>query len=142
MFNKKAISSIRILPNDKITFGTEEEFRFFVQKTMKQRGGYYYFPNSMMRCPDNTLVLFQYDGKIRAVGILLSAQKTPCEDEQGNQYAGYYIFDVTTLHYLGNPIDAKALRNCYPNFFAFNQCKQCLPLEHLDLLCKLLEEAY
>ena len=141
LFNKKIISSIRILPNDKVTFKKEEEFRLFMQNTIKQRGGYYYFPNLMMRCPDNTLVLFQYDGKIRAVGILLSAKKTPCEDEQGNKYAGYYIFDVLTLHYLSNPINAQLLKSCYPDFFTFNQCKQRIPLEHLDKLCKLLEEA-
>ena len=65
MYEANIIESIRILPNDKKTFVTEEDFKNFIKKQLVNRGGYYYFPNQMMRCPDNTLVLFQYDGKIR-----------------------------------------------------------------------------
>ena len=67
----RIIRSIRILPSDKATFETEMEFKAFIQRTMPERGGYYYFPNQMMNCPENTFVLFQYDGMIRATGVLV-----------------------------------------------------------------------
>ena len=72
----RIIRSIRILPSDKATFETEMEFRSFIQGTMPERGGYYYFPNQMMNCPENTFVLFQYDGMIRATGVLVDREKT------------------------------------------------------------------
>lgn len=45
----KNIASIRILPNSKSTFPTDQDFRVFVEKTMIDRGGYYYFPGNMMK---------------------------------------------------------------------------------------------
>ena len=69
---------------------------------MKARGGYYYFPNLAMNCPTNTLVLFQYDGMIRAIGILIDTEKKPVVDERGIKYSGYYKFDIETLKYLSS----------------------------------------
>ena len=89
MFQNIKVASIRILPNDKNIFHTEHDFRNFVTNTMVVRGGFYYFPTSMMRCQNNTLVLFQYDGMIRAVGLLIDSQKTPVIDERGVVYSGY-----------------------------------------------------
>lgn len=44
------IALIRILPNSKSTFLTESDFKVFVEKTMIDRGDYYYFPNAMINC--------------------------------------------------------------------------------------------
>lgn len=137
--NKQNITSIRILPNDKGTFSKESEFRYFIENTMVIRGGKYYFPNLMMNCPINTLVLFQYDGMIRAIGILIDLCKIPMIDEYGMEYAGYYKFDTDTLEYLDMPVNREMLKTVYPNFDSFNQSKQIIPLEYLDDILELLE---
>ena len=50
---------------------------------MIKREGIYYFPNLMMNCPKNTLVLFQYEGKIQAVGVIVDSKKEKIINEQG-----------------------------------------------------------
>ncbi len=137
--NKDTITSIRILPSDKATFRKESEFRFFVENTMITRGGDYYFPNLMMSCPKNTFVLFQYDGMIRAVGVLIDLGKITVVDERGVKYAGYYKFDTDTLVYLDTPIDKETLKTAYPRFNSFSQSKQIIPLEYLDVILNLLQ---
>ena len=132
------IESIRILPNSKNVFPDETEFKSFVQKTMIKRGGYYYFPGLMMNCPVDTLVLFQYDGMIRAYGILVEKHKGDVVNEIGSSFAGYYRFDPNSLHYLDVPIDSEMMRAIYPGFRFFSQCKQELPLECLPDLTGLL----
>lgn len=133
------ITSIRILPSDKGTFCKESEFRYFIENTMITRGGDYYFPNLKMNCPRNTFVLFQYDGMIRAIGVLIDSEKTPVVDERGEEYAGYYKFDTDTLTYLDTPIDKELLKSAYPNFNSFSQSKQIIPLEYLDNIFDLLQ---
>lgn len=135
----RIIRSIRILPSDKTTFETEMEFRAFIQGTMPLRGGYYYFPNQMMNCPDNTFVLFQYDGMIRATGVLVDREKTTVIDERGAKYGGYYLFDMSTLHYLANPIDKNLFKQVYPEFIGFNQTKQIISLRYWDSIFSLLQ---
>ena len=132
------INSIRILPNSKSTFPKELDFKLFVEKTMGDRGGYYYFPGAMMQCPDDTLVLFQYDGKIRAYGILIDKCKKISFDEQGNTYAGYYKFDVNNLRYLNSPIDRDSITKIYPEFTGFSRAKQRIPIEYLDDILAIL----
>lgn len=135
----RIIRSIRILPSDKATFETEMEFRSFIHSTMPKRGGYYYFPNQMMNCPENTFVLFQYDGMIRATGVLVDREKTAVVDEKGIGYGGYYLFKVSTLHYLANPIDKNTFRQVYPGFIGFNQTKQIISLAYWDAIFALLQ---
>lgn len=135
----RIIRSIRILPSDKATFETEMEFRSFIQSIMPKRGGYYYFPNQMMNCPENTFVLFQYDGMIRATGVLVDREKTTVFDERGAKYGGYYLFDVPTLHYLANPIDKNTFRKACPEFIGFNQTKQIISLRYWDPIFSLLQ---
>ena len=134
------IASIRILPNSKSTFPTESDFKVFVEKTMIDRGGYYYFPGVMMKCPDQSLILFQYDGKIRAYGILIDKSKETVFDEQGVAYGGYYKFDNKSLHYLDNPIDKEILIKAYPEFKGFSQAKQAIPIEYLDKIKTIIEQ--
>ena len=138
LYKDKIIESIRILPNDKETFSTENDFNYFLEKQLARRGGYYYFPNQMMRCPDNTLVLFQYNGSIKATGILIESKKTPVHDESSKEYAGYYKFDVTTIHILKEPISKEKMKGINPNFKNFNQSKQIIPLEYLEDILKII----
>ena len=134
------IKSIRILPSDKGTFPTEQEYKLFIQNTVLSRGGYYYFPSSMMKCPENTLVLFQYAGMIRATGVLIDLAKEKKIDERGVEYAGYYKFDVDTVRYLANPISKEQLKSVYPEFRGFNQTKHIIPLDYLLALKSLLQD--
>ncbi len=134
------IKSIRILPSDTKTFPSEKDFRFFIESTMIERGGLYYFPNQMMVCNFNTLTLFQYNGKIRAVGILIDAKKVPTTDEKNVLYGGYYKFDIATLTYLALPIDSQTLQNVYPGFISFNQSKQVVPIEYLNDILSLIQQ--
>ncbi|MBU3194631.1 hypothetical protein [Clostridium algidicarnis] len=138
MYEANIIESIRILPNDKKTFVTEEEFKNFIEKQLIDRGGYYYFPNQMMRCPDNTLVLFQYDGKIRAAGILVESEKIQTYDEEGNEYSGYYMFDIDTIYILNEPISKEKMQEINPEFKNFNQSKQIVSLDYLEDVLKIL----
>ena len=139
MYKGYKIQSIRILPNDKSTFITENDFRFFLEKTMIDRGGYYFFPNVGMKCPINTLVLFQYDGIIKATGVLIDCDKKTMRDEEDNEYKGYYKFDVNTISWLEAPIDKQMIMNVYPKFKGFNQSKQKIPMEYLNSIIKLID---
>ena len=136
--DKSSITEIRILPNNKKTFPTEEEFRYFVEHTMMKRGGYYYFPNVMMHANPGSLVLFQYDGMIRACAVLKGAFRKPVINEFGEHHAGYYLFDKNTITYLSSPIDKEKLQKAYPKFKGFSQAKQSIPLEYLDDVLELL----
>ena len=93
-----------------------------------------------MNCSDQSLVLFQYDGKIRACGILIDKKKEIVYDEQGVAYAGYYRFDTNTLHYLHTPIDKEMMIKIYPDFKGFSQAKQIIPIEYFDKISVLLEQ--
>lgn len=137
--NRDSITSIRILPSAKTIFEKESEFKFFIENTMVARDGDYYFPSLMMNCPTNTLVLFQYDGMIRAIGILIDMDKRMVVDEHGVKYAGYYRFDTDTLAYLDTPLDKDMLKSAYPSFSSFSQVKQMIPLEYLDDILDLLQ---
>lgn len=61
-----------------------------------------------MKCPNPTFVLFQYDGMIRATGILLETVKTDVADERGVNYSGYYRFDIESLNYLSEQLMTKS----------------------------------
>ena len=107
---------------------------------MIKREGIYYFPNLMMNCPKNTLVLFQYEGKIQAVGVIVDSKKEKIINEQGVEYSGYYKFDIQTLKYLDKLVDKQMLKSVYPPFKNFNQIKQIIPIEYLDRILDLLQD--
>ena len=94
----------------------------------------------MMNCPKNTLVLFQYEGKIQAVGVIVDSKKEKIINEQGVEYSGYYKFDIQTLKYLDKPVDKQMLKSVYPPFKNFNQIKQIIPIEYLDRILDLLQD--
>lgn len=107
---------------------------------MQERGGYYYFPDSMMKCPNNTLVLFQYDGKVVASGILIDARKKPGVNENGEKHNGYYKFDMSTVKILSRPITKFDVKRIYPQFKMFSQSKQFIPMEYAEELIVLLNK--
>ena len=107
MFNKDIVKEIRILPNSDKEFPTERDFKDFIENELEQeQNGRYYYRSKGIKCSNNTLILFQYRGLIKAIGILI---KPNCDDEgmtdeNGTRYKGYHQFDSTTLKYLKEPI--------------------------------------
>ncbi|MBR3312043.1 MAG: hypothetical protein IKG15_09525 [Solobacterium sp.] len=140
MYKTALIEQIRILPNSKKEFPTLNWFKHFLTKRMKDRGGYYYFPGNMMDCPNNTLVLFQYDGKIVASGILIDARKQKGVNEKGENHEGYYKFDMSTVKILSRPIMSYDIKRINPDFKSFNQSKQYIPMEYAEELLALLNK--
>lgn len=140
MYSNYNVSSIRILPSDKETFPTEKDFREFIGKIMVNRGGLYYFPNQMIRVTGPTFVMFQYDGMVRAIGILVEAKKESVVDEHGVNYVGYYKFDLKSLHYLQMPIDKESMQSVYSSFVGFNQSKQIIPMKYYESILELIEK--
>ena len=130
---------IRVLPSNVATFPTIESFEHFVKATMVARGGLYYFLGSMMQCTQNTLVLFQYQNAIRAVGILIEAKRQSIIDENGVQRAGYYKFLLPTLQYLNEPITKKELTSIVPEFPGFNQTKHRISMDYLNEIVSLID---
>lgn len=139
MINKREITSIRILPNDKKSFPTEDDFLGFISDILIERGGYYYFPGLMMRTSEETLVLFQYSGKIYACGVLLEAVKQKVVGDDGVDYAGYYRFDTNSIAIFEKPLEKEDLKRIYPDFVAFNQAKQIIPLKFLDEIMDMIQ---
>lgn len=138
MVRANSIRAIRILPNTEEGFIESGGFRNFIENVIIERGGYYYFPGQKMNCPENTLVLFQFNGAIRATGILIEAKKEAGFND-GYPHAGYYRFDVETIHYLSEAIYDYEIRACFPDFGGFNQTKWKIPLVHKDAIVALLQ---
>lgn len=136
---RKEINEIRILPNSDKEFSTEIEFKNFIEKTLKERGGIYNY-QSRMKCQNNTLVLFQYRGKIRAVGILEDTKDQRTYDEIGIEYKGCYEFDVNSMCYLNKPISADEIKQIDPGFKGFSQAKQIIDLGYKDAVVRLLHD--
>ena len=139
MLDNYRIMEIRVLPSNVATFPTIESFEHFVKATMVARGGLYYFLGSMMQCTQNTLVLFQYQNAIRAVGILIEAKRQSIIDENGVQRAGYYKFLLPTLQYLNEPITKKELTSIVPEFPGFNQTKHRISMDYLNEIVSLID---
>ena len=139
MFDNYKITEIRVLPSNVATFPTIDSFEHFIEVTMVNRGGLYYFPGSMMQCAPRTLVLFQYRNEIRAVGILIEAKRQDVVDENGVQYSGYYKFIIPTLKYLNESITKEEFASVVPGFPGFNQTKHRISLDYLKNIVSLIE---
>ena len=143
MINKINYSSIRILPCSNDVFHTEDEFREFITETMTSdvRKGRYYFPNKSLVDSIGALVLFQYDAKIRAVGIIQDVYKGTVYDEKREKYQGYYNFDTSSIKYLDNPIDTEMIQAIYPSFTGFNRTMHKIPEEYWNDLLSLIYDS-
>ena len=117
------------------------DFTYFLSETMVRRGGHYNFPNLMMRCPNDTLVFFQYDGVLVACATLIDKFKGLCYDENGNAYAGRYFFDMSTMTIFSNPITIDKMRDVVAGIGFFSQCKQLIDLKYLPDIIQLINKA-
>ena len=133
------VDEIRILPNSKNDFPEYNDIYNFIIKTMKDRNGVYYYPGRAMRCPNNTLVFFQYDGTLVASAILLATVRGVCFDEIGNKYAGHYVFNMATMVIYDVPISKEQIQSINTRFNGFNQSKQRIDIDLKDKLLQMIE---
>lgn len=142
--NYQSVKEIRILPNSKEVFFNEKDFKYYITHSLDKRTNngrtIYYVSNRMMRCSNNTLVLFQYDNMIRAVGILVSEKKEHGYSESGEEYSGYYLFDIDSICYLKKPINGESIKKIHSSFKNFNQSFQIIPIDCLNEILSLLKQ--
>ena len=118
------VEEIRFLLNSRDTFPNYSDFYCFLTQTMVKRNGRYNYPGLAMRCKNNTLVFFQYGGKLVASAILLETVRGKCYDEVGNEYAGHYYFDMDTMVIYNSPITREQIEAIDHTFPGFSQCKR------------------
>lgn len=99
------ISDIRILPMGRKLldgFESKDDADKFILRDLKSDGVYYYKKQSFTNPPrDREFVLFQYDGQLIGCG-----EKIDHIREKGDDYAGYYKFDTSTVELFSTPISA------------------------------------
>lgn len=133
-----SVEEIRFLPNSRKTFPNYSDFYCFLTQTMAKRNGRYNYPGLAMRCRRNTLVFFQYGGELAASAILLETVRGKCYDEIGNEYAGCYYFDMSTMVIYNPPITREQIKAIDHSFHGFNQCKQKVDLSLKENLLDMI----
>ena len=106
---------------------------------MVKRNGRYNYPGLAMRCPNNSLVFFQYGGELVASAILLGVVRGKCFDEIGNEYAGHYYFDMNTMVIYNSPITRAQIEMIDHTFPGFNQCKRKMDIALKDDLLNIVK---
>ena len=133
------VEEIRFLPNSRNTFPEYSDFYYFLTQTMVKRNGRYNYPGLAMRCPNNTLVFFQYGGELVASAILLETVRGKCYDEIGNEYAGHYCFDMSTMIIYNSPITRVQIETIDYTFPGFSQCKRKMDIALKDDLLNIIK---
>lgn len=124
------INEIRFLPMGSSVFPTYEDAKEFIVDTMPNRGDTFYYINSKMKCPENTLVLFQYGGKLIGYAVYTNTVEIdePVEFEDGNLYNGYYQFAPGSITFLENPITKEDFASIDTTFKSFGRSFQKKPV--------------
>lgn len=133
------INGVRFLPMGKAVFPTEKLVGEFLTHTMPMRGYTYYYQASKMNCAPDTIVFFQYNGKLWGYAMLASTieLEEPFEDESG-KYNGYYEFFPETLSVFETPITAKEFSEIDSTFKRFSQATQERPASLMPAIMELL----
>ena len=135
------INEIRLLPMGKDFFKNDKDVETFILYTMPNRGGKYYFPQSTIIAPTNTLVFFQYDAKLVGYAIFHSSVKfDKPQNINGEIYNGYHLFYTDSITLFSKPLTSDDLATAYPYFSGFNQSKQKIPLQYLPAIFELLDK--
>lgn len=140
----KLIPEIRALPMGKNEFSDIDDCRFFLTEEMPERGNTFYYRTHNLVTSYNSLVLFQFDGKIIAYGFF----ETEKEEIDGI-YKGYYKFIEKSVKFLDVPITnqemiemfnvrlgqgtVKVPLNYLPKLFElFNRCEENINIDVLE----------
>lgn len=136
------INEVRFLPMGKSIFKTFEEASIFISDTLPNIDGVYYYKKSKMNCAKNTLVLFQYDGKLIGSAIYLATVKLESSllMSDGHYYNGYYQFASESIQLFKEPIYDSDYKLIDPSFTGFGQGAKIVPLEYLSVIINLIEE--
>ena len=124
------INEIRFLPMGSSVFPSYEDAKEFIMNTMPNRGDTFYYINSKMNCPENTIVLFQFGGKLIGYAVYSNTVELdkPVEFEDGNLYKGYYQFVPGSITFLDNPITKEDFAGIDSSFKSFGQSYQKKPV--------------
>lgn len=137
-YSEYKISEIRFLPMSRGVFPSYESVVNFLSKNMIQRGGLYFYKTRNLKCESNALILFQYDGKLIASGILIEQGEKELVDETGEMYRGYYKFDTDTVAIFTTPITYDDYKVIDQTFTGFNQSTRKTDIIYLTKIIKLI----
>lgn len=137
----KKIRDIRLLPmSSELEFLNmdykEVQKQFFMDKLINEKKGEYLFRSSGMSAAEGTLVLFQFDNKIIASGVLLSVGKF--DDIKDKFYKGAYYFDVESIKVF-EPISVDELSKIDKTFKKFSHVKSKLDNSKYELIMALIK---
>jgi hypothetical protein len=121
------VTAVRILPmSDKI-----EGFRglsiqdvqriYFLDKLPKGKGKFPYRSSGLSASP-GTIVLFQFQARIIATGVLIRDEKF---DQPRKNHTGLLHFEPQSFRVF-QPVDVEGMRKAWPRFRAFGHVKQSL----------------
>ncbi len=134
------ISEIRFLPMGKSVFSKYDDVKLFIENTLPNREGVYYFKTNQMVCPKNTFVLFQYDGKL--VGYAVYVETITFEKplvREGGEYNGYYQFVVDSIVVLDTPITREDIQSIDSEFKRFGEGAQKKPVGLLPAIFEIIK---
>lgn len=133
------ISEIRFLPMSTSVFSNYEEAKDFLLYDMPARGNTYYYMKSQMDSLVNSLVLFQFEGRL--IGYAVFEEKNDFDEpiyEDGAEYSGYYRFREGSIRVLKTPITTDIFKEIDKEFKNFNQSYQRKPVGMLPALFELI----
>ena len=134
------IEDVRLLPMSNKIFTSLEKAKDFIINTMPNRGGTFYYINAKMTCSPNTLVLFQFGGKL--IGYAVHNQtirlSEPKITDGEPPYNGYYQFYPESINLFTQPITNNDLKRIDPYFRTFNQSFQRIQVGLLPAIFELI----
>lgn len=133
------IKEIRFLPMGKSVFSTSDEVKIFIEETLPNRDGIYYFKTNQMNCPKNTFVLFQYDGQLVGYAVYIETVdfEKPLLREDG-EYNGYYQFVTDSIVTLEKPITKEDIQSVDSEFKRFGEGAQKKPAGLLPAIFEII----
>lgn len=138
--NGYVINEIRFLPMSNGIFPTYEDAKEFILNTMPNRGCTYYFKTKKMNCPENTFVLFQYEGRLIGYAVYLKAiaYDKPVELDEDDFYNGYYQFAPGTVTILKTPLTKEDIISIDSTFKGFGMAPLKKPAGFLPAIFQLI----
>ena len=116
---------IQLLPMSKAEFSRAEDVMRFLMEELPKRGGKYFYRRKSIVYKEDTIVAFQYDGKIVASAILIN-QSSNGMIENGIEYKAYFVFSPKSFVICPKPVTAAMITRVMPDFKGFNQSTQYL----------------
>ena len=138
---KEEQREIRILPmSRKFEFpdksSEEIQKHYFMGELIHKHGGCYNFREAGMKCPKESLILFQIDGAIVASAVLKAVEYF--DVPKSGLYKGAYVFDTSTVE-IFNPIYAEDVSAIEPEFTGFSQVKQKINYQYHGAIQELIK---